>query len=94
MKKAFTLIEVLIVVAIIVLLIALMIPVFRNGVSNTSSEFDGCISPKVVGTTPTKDPISGYSEVEYLYECNDGRQIASKTKPQELNLRWGEPQPK
>lgn len=88
MKKAFTIIEVLVVVAIIAILLAIMIPVFNGGIAVGKSEFEGCVNPRVIGTTPGREPISGHTQTEYLYECEDKRQIASTTRPQDLNLNW------
>ncbi len=78
-------IEFLITVAIVSVLAAFLYPVIFRGNSQTAySEFDGCMNPKVVSTTPVTDPISGLSEVEYIYRCADGRQIASRTRPQDI----------
>lgn len=85
MKKAFTLIEALTAVAIVCILLAILYPIiFCPSSGSTVSEFDGCMEPKVVSTTPVTDPITGLTEVEYIYRCDDGRQIASRTKPQDI----------
>ena len=84
-NKAFTMIEFLVVVAIVSILAAILYPVIFRGNSQTAySEFDGCMEPKVISTTPVTNPLSGRSEVEYIYRCDDGRQIASRIKPQDI----------
>ena len=77
MKKAFTMIEFLVVVAIVSILAAILFPFIFRGKS--FDEFEGCINHKVVTSAHTS-----YG-TEYVYECEDGRQIASTRRPQSFN---------
>lgn len=77
MKKAFTVLELLVVIAIVAILLAIIFPVlFQAG--DKSKVFEGCTNPKVVSSSNIG------SVVEYIYECEDGRQIASVIKPQDI----------